>query len=298
MDNVLKQLNQKLKDQVQQNVFMSLHTTFKIGGPAKYFYVAKIESDIIKALKLARELNLNYYVLGGGSNILVSDQGFNGLVIKINLDKLEIKDEIVYCESGVSLGNLIGQCAKKNLGGMEILAGVPGTVGGAIFGNAGSPRLAIDDFIKSVKVLDKNFKIIELKNEDCRFAYRQSRFKETKEIILSAVFEMNKGGGIQIQEKIKESLKKKKESQPLEFPSAGCIFKNPKEKPAWQFIKEADLAGKKIGGAMVSEKHANYIVNTGNATAEQVIMLISLIKQKVRTQFNIQLQEEIQLVGF
>jgi UDP-N-acetylmuramate dehydrogenase len=298
MDNVFQKLNQQLNNKVMQNLPMSLHTTFKIGGPAKYFFAAQSEKDLVEALKIAKELEIKFFILGGGSNILVSDQGFDGLVIKMNLNNLNIMNNEVVAEAGVNLGNLIGQTAKNNLGGLEFLAGVPGTVGGAIYGNAGSPQIDISDFIKKVKVLDKNFNIVEINKDQCKFAYRQSRFKETKEIILSAVFEMKKGDRDQIQEKIKESLKKKKDSQPLEFPSAGSIFKNPKEKPAWQLIKEADLPGKKIGGAMISEKHANYIVNTENATAEQVIMLISLIKQKIRTQFNIQLQEEIQLVGF
>ena len=283
---------------LQQIISLAPYTTFKIGGPAKFFVVVKNEEEMIDALKWAKENNQPYFILGHGANILVSDKGFDGLVIKNEMKRLEIRDEEILADSGVVLADLIGQYASKGLSGLEFLAGVPSTLGGAIFGNAGSPEEAIGNFITHVRVLDKELKVKELSKEDCGFAYRQSVFQNNDYIILSAALKLEKGNTEKIIESIKNLMLKKKEMQDLEHPSAGCVFKNPEGYSAGQLIDELDLKGKKIGQAQISEKHANYIINLGGATADQVVQLICYIKQQVRDKKGVLLCEEIKYIGF
>jgi len=283
---------------LKQNEILAPYTTFKIGGPAKFFVVVKNEEEAIQALKWAKENNLKYFILGKGANILISDQGFAGLVIKNEMRDFNIRDSEVIAGSGTNLNELIANCAENNLRGLEFLAGIPSTVGGAVAGNAGTPNKAIGDFVKEVKVLTPDLSVKVFLKEECGFAYRRSIFQESEYIILSVSFELEKGSKEAIREDIKSVIEKKKKSQPLDLPSAGCIFKNPKGISAGQLIDELGLKGKNIGQAKISEKHANYIVNLGGATADQVVQLISYIKQQVRDKKGIQLENEIKLVGF
>lgn len=288
----------KILNNIKQNILLVPFTTFKIGGPAKFFVKVKNEEEMIDALKWAKENKQPYFILGHGANILVSDKGFGGLVIKNEMRRLEIRDEEVTAESGVLLANLIGQCAGQGLSGLEFLAGVPSTIGGAIYGNAGAPEKAIGDFVISVRVLDQELKIKELKQIECKFAYRQSIFQNSEYIVLSAILKMEKGNTEKIIGSIKNLMLKKKETQDLEHPSAGCVFKNSDGFSAGQLIDELGLKGKKIGQAQISERHANYIINLGGATADQVVQLISYIKQQVRDKKGVQLCEEIKYIGF
>jgi UDP-N-acetylmuramate dehydrogenase len=316
---------------IQENIPLAPYTTFKIGGSARFFVEAKSEEEILEALKFAKEKSLPVFVLGGGSNVLVSDKGFDGIVIKILNTKYEIQDSTIECGAGCLLSKIVSESVKAGLTGLEWAAGIPGTIGGAVRGNAGAYGNSMNEIIESVKVIEitnsksdalNNFKykILNLKTRDCEFDYRDSAFKRNPNlIILSAKLKLKKGDKAESEEKIKKILAKRKEKQPMDFPSPGSFFKNPiiKDKkliqqfetdtgqkikdnkiPAPWLIEEAGLKGKKIGGAMVSEKHANFIVNTGNATAEEVIMLAAIIKTRVRNKFGIQLQEEVQMVGF
>lgn len=308
---------------VRENIPLAPYTTFNIGGPAKYFYAAKTALEIKQAMQFAKELKLPYYVIGSGSNILVSDKGFDGLVIKLQNTDYKIQTEEIICECGVLLGKIVNETVKNELIGLECLIGIPGTVGGAIYGNAGAFNHSIGEFVKSVRVLDPNdLKEEVLAGEECRFDYRSSVFKEKKYIILSAVLKLKKGNRAESEKIIKEYIAKRQGRHPV-GPSAGSVFKNPLIKenqrvfeklieqypeleefkaigkiPAGWLIEEYGLLGKKIGGAMVSKEHGNFIINTGGAKAEDVIILISLIKQKIRVNFGIQLEEEIQYVGF
>lgn len=308
---------------VQENVPLAPYTTFKIGGPAKYFYMAKTSEDIKQSVQFAKESKLSYYILGNGSNILVSDQGFNGLVIKLRNTKYEIRNTSIDCESGLMLGKLVNESIKNGLTGLEWLIGIPGTLGGAIYGNAGAFGYSLSEAVESVKVLNSdNLKEEILTAKECQFGYRISVFKEKKYIILSVVLKLKKGDKAESEKIIKEYIAKRQGKHPV-GPSAGSVFKNPSieenqkvfeklikkypemEKfkasgkiPAGWLIEEYGLLGKSIGGAMISEKHGNFIINTGGASAENVIMLISLIKQKIRVNFGIQLEEEIQYLGF
>ena len=325
---------------IQKNIPLAPYTTFKIGGPARFFCEAKNENEILEALEFAKEKNLPVFVLGGGSNVLVSDKGFDGLTIKISNFKFQISNFTVECSAGVALGKAVSESVKAGLTGLEWAAGIPGTIGGAVRGNAGAHGGCMADSVEGVRVLKisniqypisnkiSNFKfqisnqdqILNFKSRDCKFGYRDSVFKHNPNlIILSVELKLKKGDIAESEKKVQEILAKRKEKQPMEFPSSGSFFKNPiaKDKklirqfetdtgqkirdnkiPAPWLIEEVGLKGKKIGGAMVSEKHANFIVNTGDATAEDVIVLAAIIKTKVRNKFGIQLQEEVQMVGF
>ena len=302
----------------QKNVSLAKYTTFKIGGPAKYFYIAKTSKQIINAVKLTQELKISYFILGGGSNILISDRGFNGLAIKTESRKFKIIKNRIFAEAGAKLNDLINASIKNNLSGLEWAVGIPGTLGGAINGNAGAFGEAISDSVEEVAILRKGKKI-KLKNKELKFGYRESLFKNNQDIILSAKLKLKKGERKKSKKIIKEYLEKRKAKQPLGFPSAGSIFKKIslkefdgkikeliiKERPEFKefapagwLIEKCGLKGKKIREARISEKHSNFIINLSGAKAEEVIILISLIKQKIRNKFGVQLQEEIDYIGF
>jgi len=305
--------------QIKEGVPLKGYTAFKIGGPARYFFVAKSKEDLKNVILWAKKKKLPFFILGAGSNVLFSDKGFNGLVIKLQNTQYEIRNTTVIAGAGVPLQKLVLEAAKKGLSGLENLAGIPGTLGGAIWGNAGAFGREIGDLVEEVKVLDVGglkLEVKKLKKEDCKFGYRNSIFKRRKNwIILEATLKLEKGNKKEIEEKIKEILKLRKEKQPLELPCAGSVFKNVpikkvpkkiqkkfKEKikngflPAGVLIEAAGLKGFQIGGAKISEKHANFIVNTGEAKAKDVLKLIELIKKRVKKKFKIELKEEIVLV--
>jgi len=279
------------------------YTTFRIGGPAKYFFKAKSKKDLIKAIQAAKELNLPFFILGGGSNVLFSDKGFKGLVIKVQSSKIESKEaenknKIIYIESGVKLSHLVKLSLKNSLTGLEWAAGIPGTIGGAIRGNTGAFGGSMSDIVKSVEVLHlPELKIKNYELKDCKFSYKENIFKKNKNlIILSCTLELKKGDKKEIEEKIKYFLDYREKNHPLDFFSAGCIFKNPGKKSAGELIEKCGLKGKKIGDAQISEKHANFIVNLGKAHSEDVLKLINLIKKEVKKKFGIELKKEIRFI--
>ena len=290
----------KLLPGVQRNISLKNHTTFRIGGPAKYFYTAKNKNDLIKAIKTAKELKLPFFVLGKGSNILVADNGYDGLVIKVKSEKLKVKSYSlkfkVICESGVTLNKLVSKSIEIGATGIEWAVGIPGTLGGAIKGNAGAFEQSMSNVVKTVECLEvRPLNIKVFKSKDCKFKYRDSIFKRNKNlIILSAEIELKKGDKKEIKKRVRENLKWRKNNQPLDFPSAGSIFQNPKKYPAGWLIEKCELKGKKIGQAQISKKHANFIVNLGEARAEDVLGLINLAKKKVKEKFGVNLKEEIE----
>lgn len=296
---------------VKEDEQLSKYTSFNIGGSAKYFVqIEKIE-QLNDALEFAKQKNIKYFIFGEGTNLLVSDQGYDGLIIKLELVDIGIDQKKIFCSAGVKLKNLIQYSIKNDLSGLEELAGIPGSVGGAIWANAGAFRKDISMYVKSVDVL-RNGKVLNLKKEQCKFAYRDSIFKKNDDIILNVIIELEKGNQKQSKQKISEILKKRNCSQPLKYPSAGCIFQNfefesgfvfnyeipqefveRKSIPAAWLIDQAGLKGKTIGGAQVSEVHANFIINLNKATAQDVLDLIGLVKKIVKSKFGAELKEEI-----
>lgn len=291
-----------MKINIQQSIPLAPYTTLKIGGPADYFVTVKSQNELVEALNWAKEKNLPYFILGNGSNVLVSDQGFRGLVMKLLITNYQLlKNNILTAGAGASMSTLAKLTAKAGLTGLEFGIGIPGTVGGAIWGNAGAFGQEIKDVLTAVKILmPKTDEVVHtMNNMACEFGYRTSIFKKYKDwVIIEALFELAKSNKKECEKKIKQILKDKKNNQPMGEKSAGSIFKNPPGYKAWELICEAEMKGFKIGGAKVSDKHANFIINTGKATAKHIIMLIAMIKQRVRDKFGIQLQEEIQYIGF
>lgn len=289
---------------LEKNVSLSECTTFKIGGKAKYFFAAKTKSDLIKAVEWAKRNRLPFFILGGGSNILAGDKPFGGLVIKIKNLKLETRNSKlntagIYCEAGAPLAKVVRIAAEKGLAGLEWAAGIPGSVGGAIRGNASAFGGEMADAVKEVEAYDSRDGQIKVFSKDqCLFAYKDSIFKrEASLIIVSAVLELKPGSKQAVGQKIKEYLEYRRARHPLGLPSAGCIFKNPPGYRAAELIEGAGLKGASIGGAQISEKHANFIVNRGKAKEADVRGLIALAKKMVKEKYGLKLEEEIQMMN-
>ena len=258
-------------DKLQKNISLAPYTTFKIGGKAKYFYEAKSSEDLIKVIKAAKKAGLPYFILGGGSNVLVSDKGFNGLAIKVYSSQFTIHGNKITADAGALLSKLVDKSVKAGLTGLEWAAGIPGTVGGAVKGNASAFKGSMSDIVKTIR----NY----------------------EDIILSVEIELKKGDKEKSLKMIQEYLEYRKKNQPLKYPSAGCIFKNSEGQPAGYLIDQCGLKGEKIGNAMISKKHANFIINTGNAKAKDVKKLIDLCKKKAKEKFGVELKEEIEYLG-
>jgi len=285
---------------IKENISLAKHTTFKIGGPARYFCIAKSKRDLIEAIKWAKQKKVPFFVLGGGSNVLALDQGYNGLVIKIHNSRFIIHNSNINVEAGTKLKDLVNFSAKNYLTGLEWAAGIPGTVGGAVYGNAQAFDIKMSDIVKSVEVLNVGTLATRtLNKKQCQFSAKNSIFKKNKNlIILSIVLSLKKGNKEKIQKEIKEHLSIRKQRHPLDSPSAGSIFVNKTgTDPSSYLIEKAGLKGTRVGGAKVSEKHAGFIVNTGKAKAKDVLDLIKIIKQKVKSKFGITLKEEIQVIN-
>jgi len=277
----------KLFPNVQENISLSTFSTFGIGGKAKWFYEVKEEKELVQLIKFCRENNIPYFILGGGSNILFSDDGFEGLVIKINTSGYEVKGERIIVKSGVPLPKIADLAYENSLSGLEFALGIPGTIGGAVAINASTRSWEISKVVEKVKVLTEEGEIKELNVID-------DIFKNKKVIILEIILKLKK----EEKEKIKEGMEKAlflRKDQPV-GKSVGCIFKNPPLLSTGKLIEECGLKGKRIGDAQVSHKHANFIINLGSAKASDVLELITYIKEKVKVKFNIDLELEIILV--
>ena len=305
-DEIFRQLRQELNGDLRENEILAPYTTFKIGGPARYFYVAKDPDDFMKAIELANKFNISYLILGGGSNILVSEKGFSGVVIRkqngVPSRDFKIEGDKIITDAQVKLGVLVQKTGEAGLTGLEWAAGIPGTVGGAVRGNAGAYGGEMSQNVTKITALcgKKCNQKKSFDNKDMNFSYRHSMFKKNKKCaILSIELQLKKGDKKLIEQRIKKIVGARNRNSTPQYPSAGCIFKNPivennkiledfkKETgdkltynkiPAGYLIDKLGLKGKKIGGAMISDKNANFILNIGDATAEHVIMLISFIK--------------------
>lgn len=280
---------------ILRDIKLANYTTFGIGGKADYFVAAKTKKQILEAVKWAKKKGVDYFILGHGSNVLVADKGVRGLVIKTESLKLKAESSRIIAQAGVSLSNLIQYSLKHSLSGLEVLAGIPGTVGGSVVGNAGTEKGSIAQVVEKVTVLGEDAKIKDLDRQKCQFDYRRSCFQKNKEIILEVTFNLKKEKPVVIKKRIAEVLKTRK-NQP-KGKNAGSIFKNPRFASAGYLIENAGFKGKKVGRAMISYKHANWIINLDIAKALDVLKLISLIKDKVWKDFKVKLEEEIVFLG-
>lgn len=282
--------------QVQKNISLKQFCTYKTGGPAKFFSEAKTWEEMFHLREFAKKNKLPYMILAGGSNILFADEGFPGLVIYNKMTKMHIQGSLITAESGVNLAKMVLIAAQHNLGGISGLATVPGSIGGAIYGNAGIPDVYIGDVLTHAVILPENSdKPMIISPEYFQFGYRDSKLKQSKDIILSGTFNLKVTPALKVRAEINQYAKERALKQPA-GKTCGSFFKNPGEFPsAGWLIEQAGCKGMKVGGAEVSPKHANFIMNTGNAKSSDIIKLTTKIHQIVRKKFNVELQPEVQI---
>lgn len=300
MNNFILELEKLNLGKIEKDISLSTLTTYKIGGIAKLVIYPNNINNLKQLLKLIHKHNIKYFILGKGSNTLFSDKEFNGVIIKLDkLNNFEIKETEIYVESGMILSKLVQASVKNELTGLEFAIGIPGTIGGAIYMNAGAYGSKMSNIIKSVIVLDEKLQIEEIPLEKLKFDYRYSIFQANKNLIcVAANIKLEHGNHDEIDSKIKENLLKRKNSQPLEYPSAGSVFRNPEGNYAGKIIEELGLKGKNIGGAEISTKHANFIINKNNASSSDILNLIKLVQKEVKDKYKIDLKLEQQLVNW
>jgi UDP-N-acetylmuramate dehydrogenase len=280
---------------LKTNQSLAALSTFNIGGTTDLFYEAKREKDLISLIKIAKGEKMPFAIIGSGSNLLFDDLGFRGLVIKMADDRLEVSQQgKIIVGAGMILNKLVNFCTQKGFSGLEFAAGVPGTVGGAVFGNAGAWQESIGEKVLRVKVLDKEGEVKWLEQKDCQFGYRNSLFKKEELIILSVELLLKQEDPQIIKQRVEENLNKRL-FQPKE-PSAGSVFINPKPDSAGVMIEQCGLKGYQVGGAKISDQHANFIINLGGAKACDVLELMALAKKKVKQQFGFDLKTEIKFL--
>lgn len=288
--------------EIKYNENMSKHTSFKTGGPSDYYAAAKSIDEIKEAITFSKEKNIPLYVMGNGSNLLVKDNGFRGLILKIDLENFEFfsseNNVLVTAGAGNKLMALGEKFKQLGFSGFEELSGIPGTIGGANYMNAGAYGKELKDILVSSKALNLDTGEIEsLKKEEQDLVYRGSIFKNKKYIILESTIALEKGNTEEIETKMNEFRKQREEKQPLEYPSAGSTFKRGNGFITAKLIDDCGLKGYQIGGAQISEKHAGFIINKGNATSKDIIDLIEYTKKKLQEKFNVEIAEEIEIIG-
>ena len=287
------------ENQIMKDEPLKYHTTFRIGGPADIMLLPEDENQIIKIIEFANENKIPFTILGNGSNILVSDKGIRGIVIKIadNFSKFSIEDNFVHAQSGIRLTALSRQILDAELTGFEFASGIPGTIGGGVYMNAGAYDSEMKNIVKSVRLIDKMGKIFELENQDMEFGYRKSRAMENEYIVLCVCLELKKEIKEKIKAKIDSFTQKRVTKQPISEFSAGSTFKRPPVNFAGKLIEDTGLRGYTRGEAKVSEKHCGFVINKGNTTFEEMIMFIEEIKTKVFENTGIMLEEEVRIIG-
>lgn len=286
-------------DNVKLQEPMSKHTTFRIGGPADFYLCPHSTKEVQQTVQICKEENLPYFILGNGSNLLVSDKGYRGVIIQLwkNFSDISVKDCCITAKAGALLSKVAAEALEEGLTGMEFASGIPGTIGGAVFMNAGAYGGEMKDIIKEVKVLDDQGEVRVLSNEEMKLGYRTSIVKEKGYTVLSAVLQLKKGEVSVIRETMEDLKNRRTSKQPLDMPSAGSTFKRPEGYFAGKLIMDSGLRGFSVGGAQVSEKHCGFVVNKGGATAEDVTALIREVQRRVKEKFGVELETEVRFLG-
>jgi len=299
IETVMNEINNKTASLCFMNESLKKHTTYGIGGPADLMIFPKSKQDLIKVIEIINENKIQLTILGSGSNVLVSDNGIRGAVISLknSLKQIEVDDNILYAECGTMLGKIVKHAVKNNLIGLENLNGVPGTLGGALIMNAGAWGGEISENLIHVEVINSKSEIQKIQKKDLNFSYRQSSFNKD-DILLSAKFNLKKADKDIIKENFIEAQSGRKKSQPLNMRSAGSLFKNPKNNSAGKLLDDAGLKGFSVGDAKISEKHANFFINDGDASSRDMLMLIKKAHKVVKDKFNVNLSLEVKLMGF
>ncbi|EGT5618636.1 MAG: UDP-N-acetylmuramate dehydrogenase [Clostridium perfringens] len=277
---------------------MSEHIYFRVGGPADILVTPVNEEQVVNTLKLCREYNVPYFILGNGSNILVKDGGISGVVIKFNkLNKITTEGNCVTAQSGALLKDVSKAALENNLRGFEFACGIPGSIGGAVFMNAGAYDGEMAHVIKSARVIDENCNIKNLTKEELELGYRSSIVMKKGYVVIEATVELESGEYASIKDKIDDLTNKRESKQPLEYPSAGSTFKRPEGYFAGKLIQDSGLKGFSIGGAAVSEKHSGFVINKGGATAKDVLDVIAHVQKTVKENFDVELHTEVRIIG-
>lgn len=302
---IQQQFCQKLKKQLTAGTLlerepMSRHTSFRIGGPADFFVQPANEEELWNALHLARQEKVPFFIVGNGSNLLVSDEGFRGMILHTGgmLKDISVEESVIYAQAGALLSTVAKTALEHGLAGMEFAAGIPGTLGGAVCMNAGAYGGEMKDILLDAEVLTQEGERLVLPVEELNLSYRHSVIFEKNYVVLAAHIRLSRGDTAEIKNRMNELAGARRDKQPLEYPSAGSTFKRPEGYFAGKLIQDAGLKGYTVGGAQVSEKHSGFVINRGGATAEEVRFLIRQVQQKVRSQFGVELEPEVRMLGF
>lgn len=279
---------------------MGGHTSFQVGGKADLFVQPKTKEEIRDAIRLARQEQIPFFIMGNGSNLLISDEGYRGMILQIgkNFQNIVTKGDCLFIEAGALLSRVAREALAHDLAGFEFAAGIPGSFGGAVAMNAGAYGGEIKDVLVSAEVLTPEGEFLTLTAGELDLSYRHSCIFEKGYIVLSAVIRLTKGDPEEIRSRIKELAQARKDKQPLEYPSAGSTFKRPEGYFAGKLIEDAGLKGYTVGGAQVSEKHSGFVINKSGATAEEILFLIKQVQKKVKEQFGVTMEPEVRFVGF
>ena len=301
---MIQNLIQKIKQYIPENHIhinepMCKHTTFRVGGPATLYLDICTEQELKDVLVLLKNEGEDYYIVGNGSNLLVSDKGYEGIILHLAKDfsSVNIEENTLICEAGCTLAAIARTAYEHGLTGFEFAAGIPGTLGGAIVMNAGAYNGEIKQVVESVRLITSTGEIVEKSNEEMKFSYRHSILKEENFIVLSATIKLEHGEKTKIKETMDELADKRRSKQPLEYPSAGSTFKRPEGYFAAKLIQDAGLRGFQVGGAQVSEKHCGFVINKENATATDIYELMGKVQLKVERDFGVALEPEVILLG-
>ena len=278
---------------------MCRHTTFRVGGPADFFVTPKAKEEVRDVIRICKEAGMPYYIIGNGSNLLVSDAGYRGVIVQIykEMNEVKVEGDLVKAQAGALLSGIAAKALGAELSGFEFASGIPGTIGGACVMNAGAYGGEMKDVLESVTVLTGEGKIIELGRNELELGYRTSVIAKKGYIVLGAVLKLERGDGEKIKTYMDELKEKRVTKQPLEYPSAGSTFKRPEGYFAGKLIQDSGLKGFTVGGAQVSEKHSGFVINKGNATAADVMELIRQVTAKVKEDTGVTMEPEVKQIG-
>lgn len=298
-ENILNIISSILpKENIKTKELLKKHTTFRIGGYADFFVSPQNNGQIAKLIKLFNENNIKYYILGNGSNILAPDEGYNGVIVYIGekMSDIKVDGDQITAGAGALLSKVAKEALKYGLSGMEFAAGIPGSIGGAVVMNAGAYGGEMKDIIVSATVCDKNGNIFSLTRDELDLSYRHSIIEEKSYIVLDCILKLKEGKAFEIKSIMDDFSSRRREKQPLEYPSAGSTFKRPAGYFAGKLIEDAGLKGYSVGGAKISEKHSGFVINTKDATAEDVKKLIDYVSKEVYKQFGVTIEPEVKIL--
>ena len=298
--NIIEKFNDLLgEEKVKVDEPMKRHTTFRIGGPADCFLLPSTEEELQGILKICKDEKMPYFILGNGSNLLVSDKGYQGVVVQLyrNFGQIRVEDSRIHAQAGALLSGIAAAAREASLTGFEFAGGIPGTLGGAVVMNAGAYGGEMKDVLKEVTVLTPEGGVLTLQADELHMGYRTSVIKEAGYIVLEAVISLEKGDQEEIRSRMQELAGMRTSKQPLSYPSAGSTFKRPEGYFAGKLIMDSGLRGYQVGGAQVSEKHCGFVINTGNATAKDVTTLMSDVQRIVLEKFGVKLEPEVKFLG-